>query len=41
MRDVLSSAEYLVDPATNVWMKPGYHSIAYSDGDEIESRIFN
>ncbi|RCW67353.1 glycosyltransferase [Pseudorhodoferax soli] len=39
MNDQLLSAGYAHDPAAQVWARPGYGGIAYSDGDEVEQRI--
>ena len=36
---LLESAGYQLDAASNIWLKPCYSSIAYSDGDEIEERL--
>lgn len=36
---ILSKAGYLPDTSNQVWARPGYTGIAYSDGDEIENRI--
>lgn len=30
---------YVKDPVTGVWSRPGYGGIAYSDGDEVETRL--
>jgi len=35
----LTASGYRRDPETNVWLRPGYEGIAYSDGDEVEERI--
>ena len=35
----LSHAGYILDESTNVWSRLDYGGIAYSDGDEVESRI--
>lgn len=35
----LVTAGYSFDPVTSIWSRPGYASIAYSDGDEVEERI--
>lgn len=39
MKKYLLDAGYILDEKSNVWMKPGYGGIAYSDGDEVEQRI--
>jgi 2-polyprenyl-3-methyl-5-hydroxy-6-metoxy-1,4-benzoquinol methylase len=39
MNEILSAAGYQLDTTCNVWSRPGYKSIAYSDGDEVENRI--
>ncbi|MDH4186067.1 MAG: class I SAM-dependent methyltransferase [Nitrospira sp.] len=39
MKFHLSAAGYALDAKTNVWSRPGYAGIAYSDGDEVEMRI--
>lgn len=36
---ILSKAGYLPDTSNQVWARPDYTGIAYSDGDEIENRI--
>ena len=41
MKTFLQNAGYALDSATNVWLNPSYKGIAYNDGDEIETRIFN
>jgi 2-polyprenyl-3-methyl-5-hydroxy-6-metoxy-1,4-benzoquinol methylase len=41
MKTLLQNAGYFLDSATNVWLNPSYKGIAYNDGDEIETRIFN
>ncbi|MEQ1534294.1 MAG: class I SAM-dependent methyltransferase [Burkholderiaceae bacterium] len=41
MKTLLKNAGYVLDDATNVWLNPSYKGIAYNDGDEIETRIFN
>lgn len=32
---------YQLNPEKNIWSKPGYNGINYSDGDEVEDRIDN
>lgn len=39
MNSNLSKAGYLLDPKNNIWARPDYIGINYSDGDEIEERI--
>ena len=39
MKNHLLDAGYILDEKNNVWMRPGYSGIAYSDGDEVEERI--
>jgi 2-polyprenyl-3-methyl-5-hydroxy-6-metoxy-1,4-benzoquinol methylase len=41
MKTLLQKAGYVLDTTTNVWLNPSYQGIAYNDGDEIETRIFN
>jgi 2-polyprenyl-3-methyl-5-hydroxy-6-metoxy-1,4-benzoquinol methylase len=41
MKTLLQKAGYVLDETTNVWLNPSYKGIAYNDGDEIETRIFN
>jgi 2-polyprenyl-3-methyl-5-hydroxy-6-metoxy-1,4-benzoquinol methylase len=41
MKLLLQKAGYVLDNTTNVWLNPSYKGIAYNDGDEIETRIFN
>ena len=41
MKTLLQKAGYVLDATTNVWLNPSYKGIAYNDGDEIETRIFN
>ncbi len=41
MKTLLQHAGYALDDTTNVWLNPSYKGIAYNDGDEIETRIFN
>ena len=41
MKTLLQNAGYVLDGVTNVWLNPSYKGIAYNDGDEIETRIFN
>ena len=36
---ILAKAGYLPDTSNQVWARPDYTGIAYSDGDEIENRI--
>ncbi|MGQ3889232.1 rhamnan synthesis F family protein [Legionella sp. CNM-1927-20] len=33
------NSDYILDSKTQVWSRPDYQSIAYSDGDEIEERL--
>jgi 2-polyprenyl-3-methyl-5-hydroxy-6-metoxy-1,4-benzoquinol methylase len=39
MRDQLTKAGYAFDSLVNIWARPGYASINYSDGDGVENRI--
>lgn len=39
MRSNTEKNNYILDAETNVWSRPGYRGIAYSDGDEAELRI--
>lgn len=39
MKESVRRAGYLLDLATNTWLRPDYQDIAYSDGDEAEDRI--
>jgi GT2 family glycosyltransferase/2-polyprenyl-3-methyl-5-hydroxy-6-metoxy-1,4-benzoquinol methylase len=39
MKVLLSKAGYWPHPKTNVWSRPDYLGIDYSDGDEIEERL--
>jgi 2-polyprenyl-3-methyl-5-hydroxy-6-metoxy-1,4-benzoquinol methylase len=39
MRDQLTKAGYAFDSLVNIWARPGYASINYSDGDSVENRI--
>lgn len=39
MKLKLSEWGYRINSTTNVWSKPDYSGIAYSDGDEVEQRI--
>lgn len=39
MHIMLSKMGYSLDSNTNVWIKPNYSSIFYSDGDKVEERI--
>ena len=41
MKTLLKNAGYVLDETTHVWLNPSYQGIAYNDGDEIETRIFN
>ncbi len=41
MKTLLKNAGYVLDETTHVWLNPSYKGIAYNDGDEIETRIFN
>ena len=41
MKTLLQNAGYVLDETTHVWLNPSYKGIAYNDGDEIETRIFN
>jgi 2-polyprenyl-3-methyl-5-hydroxy-6-metoxy-1,4-benzoquinol methylase len=41
MKTLLQNAGYVLDSTTHVWLSPSYTGIAYNDGDEIETRIFN
>jgi 2-polyprenyl-3-methyl-5-hydroxy-6-metoxy-1,4-benzoquinol methylase len=40
MKTLLQNAGYVLDGDTHVWLNPSYKGIAYNDGDEIETRIF-
>src|SRR5476649_1491157 len=33
----LEAGGYVLNPDTGVWSRPGYQSLAYSDGDDSES----
>lgn len=39
MKILIEKSGYLLDGLTDIWLKPTYKGIAYSDGDEIETRI--
>ena len=39
MKLPLSRSGYRLNPETDVWSRPDYIGIAYSDGDEVEQRI--
>ena len=39
MKLPISKSDYRLNPKTNVWSRPDYIGIAYSDGDEVEQRI--
>ncbi len=39
MKLKLSELGYRLNSTTNVWSKPDFSGIAYSDGDEVEQRI--
>lgn len=39
MRSKTPKKNYILDEETNVWSRPDYRGIAYSDGDEAELRI--
>lgn len=39
MKSHLTKKGYLHDAQTNVWSRPEYQGIPYSDGDEVEQRI--
>jgi GT2 family glycosyltransferase/SAM-dependent methyltransferase len=39
MKDTLEQLGYCLDPRSQVWIRPGYEGIAYSDGDDAELRI--
>ena len=41
MKTLLQNVGYVLDSTTQVWLNPSYKGIAYNDGDEIETRIFN
>ena len=41
MKKLLQDLGYVLDGSTDVWLNPSYEGIAYNDGDEIETRIFN
>lgn len=36
---LLENSGYQFEPASKIWLKPSYASIAYSDGDEVEERL--
>ena len=38
---LLESIGYRFESNSNVWLRPAYSSIAYSDGDEFEERLAN
>jgi len=40
MNSYLSQAGYILDAKTNVWSRPEFNGIAYSDGAEVEQRIY-
>ncbi len=39
MKEFLSQFGYVLDTETNVWARPEYGGIAYSDGEDVERRI--
>jgi len=39
MRALVQQSGYILDPVNNIWLNPSYKGIAYSDGDEVETRI--
>lgn len=39
--NLLNDASYVLDASSRVWARPGYIGIAYNDGDDTETRIFN
>lgn len=41
MKTLLQDLGYVLDADTHVWRNPSYQGIAYNDGDEIETRIYN
>jgi len=41
MKDLLRKSGYILDIISNVWRRPNYGGIAYSDGDETEQRIMD
>ncbi|MEY4537744.1 MAG: hypothetical protein RL171_1895, partial [Pseudomonadota bacterium] len=41
MKTLLQDLGYVLDADIHVWRSPSYQGIAYNDGDEIETRIYN
>jgi len=39
MKNSLLKSAYQLNTEINVWMRPGYGSIEYSDGDEVEKKV--
>ena len=39
MNSLLRELGYTLDTKNDIWMKPSYKDISYSDGDEVEKRI--
>lgn len=39
MENRILTSNYVLDIQKNIWSRPGYTGISYSDGDEIENRI--
>jgi SAM-dependent methyltransferase len=39
LHEILASNGYHRDPDAGIWVRPGYASIQYSDGDSVETRI--
>ena len=39
MKTIVKNAGYVLNSSTNVWSRPDYEGIAYSDGDENENRL--
>lgn len=39
MKHLLEQAGYVCEPQMGIWVRPGFTSIAYSDGDEVEQRL--
>jgi glycosyltransferase involved in cell wall biosynthesis/2-polyprenyl-3-methyl-5-hydroxy-6-metoxy-1,4-benzoquinol methylase len=39
MKKIVQQLGYIIDPVNNIWISPSYQGIAYSDGDEVETRI--
>ena len=39
MNSLLPALGYVLDAKNDIWMKPSYKDICYSDGDEVEKRV--